>query len=50
MGCCKEAGVNPRDWLNDVISKMPYYIQEKNNLEELLPSVWSANRQVEGVQ
>jgi transposase len=50
MGCCKEVGVNPRDWLNDVISKMPYNIQEKNNLEELLPSVWSANRQVEGVQ
>ncbi len=50
MGCCKEAGVNPRDWLNDVISKMPYYIQEKKNLEELLPSVWTANRQVGEVQ
>ncbi len=41
MGCCKEAGINTREWLNDVITKMPYYLRDKNNLEELLPSVWA---------
>ena len=41
MGCCKEAEVNPREWLNDVIAKMPYYIEGKKDLEELLPSVWA---------
>ncbi len=29
LGSCKERGVNPREWLNDVISKLPYYLARK---------------------
>ena len=29
LGSCKERGVNPREWLNDVISKLPYYLAPK---------------------
>lgn len=39
---CKEQGVNPREWLIDVISKMPYYQKPGNdeNLKKLLPHYW----------
>lgn len=42
LSCCKEADVNPRQWLNDVISRLPYYNQPKsgNDLTELLPVYW----------
>jgi len=41
MGCCKEAGVNPREWLIDVITKMPYFLRDKKKLEDLLPAIWA---------
>ncbi|MBN1951382.1 MAG: transposase domain-containing protein, partial [Bacteroidales bacterium] len=25
LGCCKACGVNPREWLTDVLSKIPAY-------------------------
>ena len=31
LGSCKERGVNPREWLNDVISKLPYYLAPKSD-------------------
>ena len=33
---------SPREWLNDVISKLPYYLAPKSerDLKELLPDVW----------
>ncbi|MCW1734250.1 IS66 family transposase, partial [Anaerorudis cellulosivorans] len=39
---CKESGVNPREWLNDVISKMPYLQKPGNDetLKALLPNRW----------
>ena len=39
---CKELGVNPREWLVDVIGKMPYYQKPGNeeNLKKLLPNYW----------
>jgi hypothetical protein len=39
---CKEQGVNPREWLIDVIGKMPYYQKPGNdeNLKKLLPNYW----------
>lgn len=42
LGSCKERGVNPREWLNDVIGRLPYYLAPKSdgNLKELLPDVW----------
>jgi transposase len=31
LGSCKERGVNPREWLNDVIGKLPYYLAYKSD-------------------
>ena len=38
----KERDVSPREWLNDVIGKFPYYLAPKSDrdLKELLPDVW----------
>lgn len=42
LASCKESGVNPREWLKDVIEKMPYYQKQdnENNLKALLPNNW----------
>ena len=38
---CKEHNVNPRDYLNDVIARMPYYKKATHEeLLELLPHKW----------
>lgn len=41
LGSCKERGVNPREWLNDVISKLPYYLAPKSDkdLKEQPPNM-----------
>ena len=43
---CKETGVNPREWLIDVIGKMPYYQNPGNeeNLKKLLPNYWKKGK------
>jgi len=43
LASCKGTGINPREWLNDVIAKLPYYCQpgKTKNLKELLPAHWS---------
>ena len=43
---CKESGVNPREWLNDVISKMPYLQKPGNDeaLKALLPNRWEKEK------
>ena len=43
LSTCKEAGVNPREWLIDVLNKMPYLQQSglETDLKELLPNNWS---------
>lgn len=45
LASCKESKVNPREWLIDIIAKMPYYQKPsaKNNLNELLPHKWNKN-------
>lgn len=40
LGSCKAAGVNPSEWLEDVLSKIYSYTKEGRNLEELLPYLW----------
>ncbi len=40
IGSCKAAGVNPAEWLEDVLSKIYSYTKENRNLEELLPHLW----------
>ena len=43
LASCKGVGINPREWLNDVIAKLPYYCQpgKTKNLKELLPAYWT---------
>ena len=41
LATCKEDDVNPRDYLNDVIARMPYYKKATHEeLLELLPHKW----------
>ena len=42
LASCKSSGINPREWLNDVLTKLPYYCQpgKTKNLKELLPAHW----------
>ena len=45
LGSCRESEVNPRQWLTDIIAKMPY-LQNSNRkntqeLQKLLPNRWS---------
>jgi transposase len=44
LGSCKAAGVNPTEWLEDVLLKVHAYTKEKRNLEELLPHLWKMNK------
>ncbi len=41
LGCCKAADVNPREWLTDVLTKIPTYNNDYSlDLAELLPHNW----------
>jgi len=45
FGCCKASGVNPREWLTDVLTRIPEYNKDYNrDLAELLPHNWSASK------
>ena len=46
LASCKGIGVNPREWLGDVIAKLPYYCQpgKSKNLKELLPAHWTKTK------
>ena len=50
LGSCKERGVNPKEWLNDVIGKPPYYLVPKSDRDprELLPMYGENNRDSSG--
>lgn len=43
LGSCKAAGVNPSEWLTDVIAKIYSYQNGKGNIEDLLPHNWAEN-------
>lgn len=42
LATCKAQKVNPRLWLNDVIAKLPFYLEKNSgkDIKELLPNVW----------
>jgi len=42
LASCKGSGLNPREWLNDVLTKLPYYCRpgKTKSLKELLPIYW----------
>jgi len=48
LASCKGVGINPREWLMDVIAKMPYYCRpgKTKNLKELLPIYWNRDKRL----
>lgn len=43
LGCCKSCDVNPRQWLTDVLTRIPEYNNDySRDLAELLPHNWKA--------
>ena len=47
LGCCAATEVNPREWLTDVLTRIPYYNNDySRDLAELLPHNWKAAREL----
>lgn len=45
LGCCKTCGVNPREWLTDVLTRIPVYNNDYSlDLADLLPHNWKASK------
>lgn len=45
LGCCKLADVNPREWLTDVLTKIPRYNLDYGlDLADLLPHNWKKSK------
>ncbi len=48
LGCCITSEVNPREWLTDVLTRIPYYNMDYSlDLVELLPHNWKAARNLQ---
>jgi transposase len=47
LGCCKACDVNPREWLTDVLSRIPAYNNDYSlDLADLLPHIWVASKKL----
>ena len=47
LGCCKACDVNPREWLTDVLTRIPKYNSDYSlDLAELLPHNWNASKKL----
>ena len=44
IGTCKAAGVDPRIWMEDVLTKIPYWQRDNRDLSDLLPRAWSMRK------
>ncbi len=45
IATCKSAEVDPRIWMEDVLSKIPYNERDKKDMTELLPRNWAKSNQ-----
>jgi len=46
FGCCAALDVNPREWMTDVLTRIPYYNNDYSlDLADLLPHNWKAARE-----
>lgn len=43
---CKNAGVEPRVWMEDVLKQIPYCLRDGRDLAELLPRAWASRNQL----
>jgi transposase len=47
LGCCKACDVNPREWLTDVLSRIPVYNNDYTlDLADLLPHNWKVSKKL----
>jgi hypothetical protein len=47
LGCCKACDVNPREWLTDVLTRIPEYNNDYSlDLADLLPHNWKASKKL----
>lgn len=47
LGCCKAIDVNPREWLTDVLSRLPQYNNDYTlDLADLLPHNWIVSKNI----
>jgi hypothetical protein len=50
LGCCKACDVNPREWLTDILSRIPAYNRDYSlNLADLLPHNWKASKKTQKI-
>ena len=50
LGCCKACEVNPREWLTDVLSRIPEYNKDYSlDLADLLPHNWKASKKLQPI-
>ena len=50
LGCCKACDLSPREWLTDVLSKIPKYNNDYSlDLADLLPHNWKASKKLQKV-
>ncbi len=48
LGCCKACDVNPRQWLTDVLTRIPRYNMDYSlDLADLLPHHWKASKKLQ---
>ncbi|MCB9018695.1 MAG: transposase domain-containing protein [Paludibacteraceae bacterium] len=46
IASCKAAEVDPREWMTDVLTKLPLYRETSKDLSELLPMNWKISTNV----
>ena len=50
LGCCNACNVNPREWLTDVLTKIPAYNNDYSlNLADLLPHNWKTSKKLQEI-
>lgn len=48
LGCCKTSNVNPREWLTDVLTRIPKYNNDYGlDLADLLPHNWKKSKNLQ---
>ena len=50
LATCRAHGINERDWLEDVLRRMPEYELGKKDCSELLPGNWAAANRIAGAK
>jgi len=40
ISSCKAVNIDPREWMTDVLRKLPVYKESKKDICELLPIYW----------